>query len=246
METSKHTQEIIALGKKLVSKFSAHDRREITLNWMAHHLSALMVSAEQETDKTKKAELNEQACSAILTIWQSRSDYPKGTRPLSGLSEAVEVIRSLRDEDPQTDYWAKHRELQQNSAWGNFAEYLRSSNDTIYALTMYASIGEDLLAKEKEWAEFPNLLSEEEKELLEYIDEVICRDENPIRIIYTSADKTEEKPESEKIDRIFSKIEKLLKQQMDQFEILKKSVLKGRELADDSDEWEDEFNDFLD
>jgi hypothetical protein len=246
METSKHTQEIIALGKKLVSEFSAHDRRDITLNWMAHHLSALIVSAEQETDETKKADLNIRACETILTIWQSRNDFPRGTRPLSGLSEAAEVIRSLRTEDPETDYLARHRELQQNSAWGNFAESLRSSNDTIYELTMYASIGEDLLAKEKEWAEFPGMLSDEEKELLQYIDEVIRRDENPIRIVYTSADKTEEKPKSEKIDRIFSKIDKLLKQQMGQFEVLKQSVLKGRELADDSDEWENEFNDFLD
>lgn len=246
METSKHTQEIIALGKKLVSEFSAHDRRDITLNWMAHHLSALMVSAEKETDGVKKAELNEQACHGILTIWQSRNDFPRGTRPLSGLSEAVEVIRSLREEDPDTDYWARHRELQQNSAWGNFAESLRSSNDTIYALTVYASICEELLAKEKEWTEFPNMLSDEERELLEYIDEVIRRDENPIRIVYTSADKTEEKPKPEKIDRIFTKIDKLLKQQMSQFEVLKAAVLNGRDIIPDEDNWDSQFNDFLD
>lgn len=245
METSKHTQEIIALGKKLVSEFSAQDRRDVTLNWMAHHLSALMVSAEKETDEKKKSELNEQACQAILTIWQSRNDFPKGTRPLSGLSEAVEVIRSLREEDPNADYWARHRELHQNSAWGNFAESLRSSNDTIYALTMYASIGEDLLAKEKEWTEFPNLLSDEERELLEYIDEVIRRDEHPIRIVYTSADKPKEKPKPEKIDRIFTKIDKLLKQQQGQFEALKAAVLKGRDVIPDEGDWDSEFNDFL-
>jgi len=246
MEELKYSQETIDLGKKLIREFSAHDKRDLTLSWMAHYLSELIIATEKELDQTRKTELNKEAYEMVLTLWQNRNDFPRGTRPLSGLSSAVEVIKSLRRQDPDVEYWQRNREYQENGPWGNFAETMRNSSENIFALTISASIGQDALAKEKEWAEFPNLLSDEEREVLNYIDEILKRDKNPIKIHYTTADKKDKPRKVEKIDKVLGRIEKLLKQQQEQFEALKQSVLKGRELADDSDDWENEFNDFLD
>lgn len=33
MEELKYSQETIDLGKKLIKEFSAHDKRDLTLNW---------------------------------------------------------------------------------------------------------------------------------------------------------------------------------------------------------------------
>lgn len=249
MEELKYSQETIALGKKLIREFSAHDKRDLTLGWMAHYLSELIASAEQEQKGAKKAELNRQAYEMILTLWQNRNDFPRGTRPLTGLSSAVEVVRSLRKRDPGLDYWQRNREYQQNGPWGNFAETVRNSSENIFALAVFASVSEDALAREKEWSEFPNLLSEEEREMLEYIDEILTRDENPIKIHFTSPDSKEKPKEVEKMNKLLARMEKLLKKQTAQFEALKSTVLKGRELDTDSDsddDWEDAFNDLLD
>ncbi|WP_442591931.1 hypothetical protein ACSBL2_11955 [Pedobacter sp. AW31-3R] len=244
MEELKYSQETIALGKKLIRDFSAHDKRDLTLGWMAHYLSELIVSAEQEQEEAKKAELNRQACEMILTLWQNRNDFPRGTRPLTGLSSAVEVIRSLRKRDPGLDYWQRNMEYKQNGPWGNFAETVRNSSENIFALAVFASVTEDALTREKEWSEFPNLLSEQEREMLEYIDEILTRDEAPIKIRFTSPGKKEEPKEVEKMDKVLARMEKLLKKQTAQFDALKRAVLKGRELdakTDSDDDWEDAF-----
>lgn len=182
----------------------------------------------------------------ILILWQNRNDFPSGTRPLHGLSSAVEVIRSLRRQDPDMDHWQRNREYQENGPWGNFAKTMRNSSENVFALTIFASIGQDTLSKEKEWAKFPNLLSDDEREVLEYLDEILKRDENPIKIHYTSPGKKEKPRKVEKMDKVLGRIEQLLKQQQEQFEALKQSVLKGRKLANDGDDSDNEFNDFLD
>lgn len=249
MEELKYSQETIALGKKLIREFSVHDKRDLTLGWMAHYLSELIVSAEHEQETEKKAELNRQTCEMILTLWQNRNDFPRGTRPLTGLSSAVEVIRSLRKRDPGLDYWQRNAEYQQNGPWGNFAETVRNSSENIFALAVFASVSDGALTREKEWSEFPNLLTEQEREMLEYIDEILARNENPIKIRFTSPGKKEKPRKVEKIEKVLARMEKLLKKQTSQFEVLKKAVLKGRELETETssdDDWDDPFNDLLD
>lgn len=238
----KYSQETIALGKKLIREFSANDKRDLTLGWMAHYLAELILSAEYEQEETKKSELKRQAFKMILTLWQNRNDFPRGTRPLAGLSSAVEVIRSFRKRDPELDFWQRNVEYQQNGPWGKFAETVRNSSENIFALAVFASVSGDALTREKEWSEFPNLLSDQELEMLGYIDEILARDENPIKIRFTNPSKKENPKEVEKMDKVLGKIEKLLKKQTIQFEALKKAVLKGRELGTElgsDDDWED-------
>jgi len=244
MEQSKHSQEIIDLGKKLVKEFSKHDQRDTTLSWMAHYLSELIISVENEHDGEKRTVLQAKACEVILGIWKNRDDFPRGTRPLTGLSSAVEVINSLRKNDP--DYWARSRSYEDHSEWGNFAETMRNSSQNVFDLTLLASVGQEMLLKEKEWSEFPNLLSAEEKEILDFIDQVLQRDKNPIRIVYTTAGSKKKGRKPEKIELVFKRIEKLLNLQLQKYEQLKTAVLGEKNEPDLEEDDDDEFNDFLD
>lgn len=49
--------------------------------------------------------------------------------------------------------------------------------------------------------------------MLEYINEILTRDENPIKIRFTSPGKKEKLKEVEKMDKVLARMEKLLKKQ---------------------------------
>ena len=231
MEELKHSQEIINLGKKLITEFSKKDQKDTTLSWMAHYLSELITSTDDELHQEKKIQLQKKTCTVILNIWKNRKDFPRGLRPLSGLASAVEVINSLKANDPNIDYWERTRRYEDNSPWGNFAEVLRNSSQNIFALTVFASIGNEILLNEKEWLKFPNLLSDDEKQILEYIDQILNRDENPIKIVFTTQGKKKKKRKLEKIDEVFDRIEELLMLQLSKFEALKKSILEAKKVS---------------
>lgn len=247
MEELKRSQEIISLGKKIIQEFSREDRRNTTLGWMAHYIAELIVSAENEMKPDRKIKLQKEASEIILAIWSKRNDFPRGSRPLSGLSSAVEVINSLKADEPMS-YWERIRGYEEDSEWGKFAKTLFRSSQTIFDLTLLASIGHEILLKEKEWTEFPNLLSEEEKQILDYLDRMLERDESPIKVVVadSAADDEEQKPQ--KIEEVFDKIERLLQEQIKKFEALKSNVLAAKQtLKDDKDDESDpEYNDYLD
>lgn len=219
MEQLKHCQEIIALGKKLIKEFSTHDQRDTTLCWMAHYLSELMVSIENEADIITKRKLQENACQIILGIWKNRNDFPHETRPLASLSSTVEVINSFKKKDLSNSYW--ERLNQDSSEWGNFAETLKKSSELAFSLTILASTGNDLLLKEKEWSIFPNLLSKEENEIIDYLDQLKESQQRRNKIELP----TSRKKKKEKIEHLFDRIEKILNDQMDKFIKLKSSTL---------------------
>jgi len=239
MEELRQSQEIIDLGKKLVKEFVGNDRRNTTLGWMAHYLSELIVLGESEVDSQKQMKLKKEACKIILEVWKCRNDFPNGVRPLSGLASAVEVINSLRSKDPNVEYWDKMRRYQDISAWGDFAETLRTCSENIFALTVFASIGHEVLLKEKEWAKFPNQLSDDEKQILTYIDQALQRENPPFQIIFTDPNTkiTEQKPE--KISEVLDKIGELIKLQQSKFELLKAAIASESEICDPEEDYKD-------
>ncbi|SJN27780.1 hypothetical protein [Sphingobacterium sp. JB170] len=248
MVKSKQSQEIISLGKKLIREFCEEDRRDTTLGWMAHYLSELIVSVENETEPERKAELKKEACEVILIIWSKRNGFLKGSRPLSGLSSAVEVINSLKENDPKMAFWERMQRYEEGSPWGNFAKTLKDSSERIFDLTFLASIGQKVLLREKEWEKFPSLLSDDEIQILGYLDRVLHRAENPVKIVIADASTSDEEQKPEKIDEVLNKIDAILKEQMKKFEALKSTVFAARQTLDHDkdDNIDPELNDFLD
>ena len=70
---------------------------------MAHHVAALIESAEKETGARKDAA--ERACAnAILELWKHRAELPRGARPFAGLERIIATLAALDPEAHQPFY----------------------------------------------------------------------------------------------------------------------------------------------
>ncbi|MFC7523134.1 hypothetical protein ACFQRK_04225 [Parapedobacter sp. GCM10030251] len=156
-------------------------------------------------------------------------------RRLSSRGKAIEqTIRRRRSHqllkrvDSDIPYWEITRQYDDNSPWGRFATTVRNSTEDIFALTILSSIGHGILSREQEWLKFPNFLSSEEKQILEYIDTVLSHGENPIQIVIVdSSKKPKKKDKPSKTEEVLNKIETLLHNQVSDFEKLKIHINKN-------------------
>lgn len=249
MEKSEHLQETIALGKKLIEEFSTHSKRNTTLRWMGHYLAELIKSAEIEKIASKRTQKEKEIVKLILDIWKARPYFPKQIGPLSGLAGAVEVIKSLEEPKKNEKYWGINIDFEKSTPWGKFATTMRKTSKSLYSMALLASVSHETLLKEKEWAKFPNLLSEDEKTIIGYIDDHLSYSYNRIQIVVTSSKPDEKKKKPDRIDKLLSKIEKSIEAQKASFDELKKSIqlLERDPIDDEIDDDEDRmFNDFMD
>lgn len=220
-------QEIFSLGKTLVTLFSDHDRTDLTTSWMAHYLTEIMNQADNESDLSKKRQLQKECSEIILELWRKRNQFPDSMRPLSGLKHAVEIIKALKDEESEDFYWKRIREDESDSVWGRYVISLRRTIEDAVKIALSASVAYAVFEREMTWNKHEAFLFDEEKEILNFLDKELNKTDTLIRIIYSSRDDSnEEEAEADTMTKVFKKLHELLEKQSTELKKLEEKVMK--------------------
>lgn len=212
MEKLQQSQEVLNLGKALVKLFSDRGRTDLTTSWMSHYLAELIKEAEGESDIIKKRKLQKEASKIILDLWRERKHFPHSA-PLSQLKHAVAIIGALKDERNTSMPWNYYRGYENESPWGQYMFATRRAIEAIFKITVSGSIVKEIIEKEKMWLNHEVFLSEEEKKIIEYLDQLLNSSDSFINIIYTDhkAELPKEKPD--KMKQVIFKLKELIAKQ---------------------------------
>lgn len=157
MDVSSRYKDILPLGKKIVEELGLDNSTDTLGRWMAHYIADLIVQAEREPAKAKKATAEKVCFEAIAKLWQHHSGFPKGKRPFEHLDSIIETISTLNPENETPRYYVNcypdHNDTTDSSEqqkWLNKAKILDDSAKTLikYCLCRAAD-GE--IDKSKSW-----------------------------------------------------------------------------------------------
>jgi tetratricopeptide (TPR) repeat protein len=227
MEQLQHIEETINLGKKLVQEFNYDDRLPMTSRWMAHYLAETITKAEKETNDNLRKKYQQECCELILELWSNRKNLPRNLQPLGNFDKVIPVLEALIGNDPDEPYWRRFQQFEDEDPWGRFIQKTRIRNEDIFNIVLCSSITKQIIDEGRDWLKFPNLISESEKLIIEYLDTMLNRRTNSIEIIYVNPDGSKTEKEKTKLDlpSVFHKLEEILDDQRKELERLKNSVL---------------------
>lgn len=94
-------ERTLELGKEIAGSLSQSD---VLGRWMAHHLSDLIIQAENATGA--EADVRREATTAILALWDHRAAFPSSAPPLGAFEPAFRALERLSE--PQ-DPWSFYR-----------------------------------------------------------------------------------------------------------------------------------------
>lgn len=226
------------MGKKLVTELKLDNSGHTLGRWMAHYLAELMVAIENEKLLIKKRKLQNECCDIILKIWSDRKILPNKARPLSNLDEAIQVLNGLSMKEKNVESWSIYMHEQDAPPWENFVRKISRNYNNVIALSLISGLSEEILEREKEWLLHSELLSEEEKIIIQQLDELIGREEYvPVKIVFSTSgddDKEKSKPTDRKT-KALNKLEELIARQHDLLTSLRKSLTKPDPRFPDND-----------
>jgi len=237
MESLQHIEETIALGKKLVSEFNHNDRIPMTTRWMAHYIAELIIKVENEKDLTKKGTYQKECCELILELWRNRKDLPRNTQPLGNFEVILPVLEALADNEPEEPYWRNYRKFEDHSPWGRFMHKMRLHNEDIFKIILCSAVTKQMIDEGRDWLKFPNLISDSERKIIEFLDELLNRYTNPIRVVIVQPDGTSDDDKKAEVNMVsvFQKLENLLSEQQKELAFLKRIILEGEETDEHKD-----------
>lgn len=218
--------EIIKLGKKLVSELALADGVDTLSKWMAHYLAELLHGVENAQSDTEKASKQKECCEVILRIWEKRESIPHINTPIRDLQPLLGVLQALEPKDPS--YFLR-QDKQAKASWQSFVDVLKGNSQHIIEVCIYASMGEELLAKSVEWLrEYKDSLSEEELTFLKYIDIMVNKNKSLSFIIDKVNQGTDlsSLPAKERYEAIFNSFESRLDESKEALLDLKEEIMK--------------------
>ncbi|WP_157430492.1 hypothetical protein [Actinomadura macra] len=104
-EDAKNFERTLELGKEIANDLSDSD---VLGRWMAHHIGALIVQAENATGAEANG-IRREAMTAILALWNHRSVFSSPTQPLDTFEPVFRALERLSE--PQ-DPWSFYRMFQ--------------------------------------------------------------------------------------------------------------------------------------
>lgn len=93
-------ERTLALGKQLAQDLDTDD---ILGRWMAHHLSDLIMRAENSTEPQVES-LRRETADLIIRLWEHRFTSPLRSRPTAALLPVMDALQRLGDTAPWTFY----------------------------------------------------------------------------------------------------------------------------------------------
>lgn len=234
MEKSKPSpEEILKLGEKIVKELNEETRFDTLSNWMANYVAELIHKVQNCTSKTERKKAEEECCDIILKIWSKRN-YISGIKaPITDLNPLIEILEVInRKNNPKRLWRFFPDELNDsNRTMKDFVETVKSNTEDIFLLSLYSTLGDDLIKQKKELKEnFENFLNEDEIKLLDQIDQLINFNQ-PEYISSEEKDNEQKKIQIENLSSkewhefILNRIEFHLDEQKEQLQALKEKYL---------------------
>lgn len=222
-------EEVIALGKKIVKELDL-EHVDTLGKWMAHYIAELIVKMET-SDSTLKETLQIKCFETILKVWQHRNDIGGMETPLSNLEEAIEVLDNLREPDSLYPFFSKYKSNSSDPTWKSFTQLVKDNSTEILRLCIYSLLGEHFPEKKRQWIELnQELITPEEVSLIKGLDELktnVNVDLNGNGETESVDSESEPPTPSEKFILAFQNMERLLAEQQNMLEELKKKIISG-------------------
>lgn len=152
------------MGRKIVDELGLADSTDTLGRWLAHYLAEQMERAASVTGEETDAA--RQACvDLILRIWAQRHQWPLSS-PLNAVAEKLEALVN-----PKPRYF--HPKQDPREPWPEMRERLEDMHRQEQQICLMAEIAELDLTGDREYLrDHPDLLSEEEKHIIEKLVEM--------------------------------------------------------------------------
>ncbi len=219
MEKLKQSQEIIKLGKKIISEFSNEEKSSVILKWLANYIAELIKNSESEANPKKKLILEKECCDVVLMLWEKRRFLPGKSRPLAHFDRILEIIAALKDRERSFD-WDNDDDYHIPGPWGEFIKNIRTNYNDVIRLAIHSSISVDILKKEKDWLNHKSLLSSDEKKIIDNLDALI--NINEIEFYFEKNANNSE--QTDRTTKIVNSITRIIEKQNMELEKLKTAI----------------------
>lgn len=171
MEPLKHSDSVIALGKRLVEELGMEPGVDTLGRWMAHYIAELIRKAEETDDPDMRSKAQEKCCETILKLWEHRAVLPHGARPLANLEGVLLAIEKFRGEQNPWSVFSTEEVERIGGPWMWFAKVVEEVGLRMCRIAVLTAIAEVSLDKEKRWLqEHQEMLSEEEMKVIQALD----------------------------------------------------------------------------
>jgi len=171
MEPLKHSESVIALGKRLVEELGMEPSVDTLGRWMAHYIAELIRKAEETDDPDVRSKAQEKCCETILKLWEHRAMLPRGARPLANLEGVLKAIENLRGQKTPWSLFSTEEVERIGGPWIWFAKVVEDIGLRMCRIAVLTAIAEASLGKEKRWLqEHKEMLSEEEIKVIQALD----------------------------------------------------------------------------
>jgi hypothetical protein len=171
MEQSKHSESIIALGKRLVKELGMEPGVDTLGRWMAHYIAELIKMSEETEDLDERSKAQEKCCDTIIKLWEHRSSLIHCARPLANLEGVLKAINNLREEKTPWSQFSAEEGGKLGGPWMTFANTLEEVGLRMCKIAVLTAIGESSFGTEKRWMqEHGDMLSKEEAEIIQGLD----------------------------------------------------------------------------
>ena len=227
MEKSNQQTEILKLGNNIIKELSNGNNGELSVlvSWIGHYIAELIDKVENaKTEKERKA-FQKECFETILKLWSNRSKLSIKSMPLGRIKPAIDILNEFK---MQKDIWERMRFVDTNS-WESLAKLFHESQMDAIRICIQAAIAEDAMEREKVWVdECSELLSPEEKEIIEELDHYLEERSSAITIIFDN-EKTDSKEEKiSKIERAFDRLESIADRQKNAIQKLRIALIKNK------------------
>lgn len=102
------SDNVLALGKKLVEELGEEQSADTLSQWMAHYIAEKIEEASTATADKRDQKMHE-CYDAILKLWTHRNSLPHGQRPFEQFEAIFRVLQSLDLEATLPRYFAQAR-----------------------------------------------------------------------------------------------------------------------------------------
>lgn len=225
MEQLKQSTEILKLGKQLVKELNLNRSADTLSKWMAHYIAELIHKAEHAETAEEKAALEKECCEVILRLWNNRDiENPiQNLYPLSGLEDVINILKQFKNSDSR--FGALYSSVNVTGRWASFIQEVIGTSKELINIAIVSALSEAKLDQNINWTEeYMLLLTEEEKKIIKELDDLLMTELMNFNSAFRFTDGssiTDLSPE-ERENKLFGRLEELVKKQIEKVENLKK------------------------
>lgn len=89
-----HFDDVIELGEVLVNELRIDEHADTLCRWMAHYVAQLILEVRNSSDEDKPEALKK-CKDEILSLWEHRSSFPPGSRPLETFEPIFQMLEQM-------------------------------------------------------------------------------------------------------------------------------------------------------